>query len=340
MPTIKTSRKDDKQMQFSVLDQAPVPQGMTQVEAVRATVRLAQKAEEWGYERYWIAEHHGMRGLSCSAPEILMAHVAAHTKHIRVGSGGILLPHYSPYKVAELIRMLEALHPGRIDLGIGRAPGGGPLNTRALQQGHSTPVDEFPQKLIQLMEYLQNSWVTEERGHHQVITTPMGTTLPHIWLLGSSFFSAECAAENGLAFSFAHFINADDAFEAIKLYRQQFRPSLFLKEPRVSLALFAICADNEETANRLALSRALWKLQRSDNLAIPSVDEALHYQQSGADMGMLSRLSQDMVIGNQEQVKEQLNSLCNQYDTDDLTILTVTHDLQARLRSYELIAST
>ena len=239
---------------LGVLDQSPIREGGTAAEAIEETLRLAQATERLGYTRYWLAEHHNSTGLACAAPEVLIPRVASVTSRIRVGSGGVMLPHYSPLKVAEQFRMLETMFPGRIDLGLGRAPGTDGRTSAALAPGPGMrTVEHYPHQVADLMRLLRDD-LPEGHPLTGIHAQPLGPTVPMPWLLGSSLDSANTAAEQGLPFSFAHFIQDQWAGEAITLYRRLFRPSQWLDEPTVNVGVSAICADTDEEAERLAMS--------------------------------------------------------------------------------------
>ena len=245
-------------MLLSVLDQSPVRSGSTPADAIHETLDLARAADRLGYHRYWLAEHHSTAGLAGSSPEVLIGQVAAVTSGIRVGSGGVMLTHYSPLKVAENFRVLETLFPGRIDLGIGRAPGSDPLTARALSHGPGAlGLEHFPNQIADLIAFLGDGLPA---GHPfaGVRAMPTGPTAPNVWLLGSSGDSAAYAAHFGTGFSFAHFINDEGGAEVVRAYREHFRPSPWLAAPRASVAAFAVCADTEAEAERLARSRDLF----------------------------------------------------------------------------------
>ncbi|MBX6395275.1 MAG: LLM class flavin-dependent oxidoreductase, partial [Alicyclobacillaceae bacterium] len=268
-------------IRLSVLDQSPIPEGSTAPEALAQTVRLARETERLGYHRFWVSEHHFTFNLAGSSPEVLMAYLAAHTSKIRIGSGGVMLPHYSPYKVAENFRVLEGLAPGRIDLGLGRAPGGLPLATRALQEGRAPAIDRYPEQLDDLIGYLYDS-LGENHRFAGLRATPVVPTAPEIWLLGSSGESARLAAERGAAFAFAQFINGQEhmGIEAMRDYVRHFRPSALGDKPRTMVAVFVICAETEERAEQLASSLDLSLLQLAKGEAsqgIPSVETAQRY---------------------------------------------------------------
>src|SRR3984957_10823191 len=245
-------------IKLSVLDQSPVSDGHTPADALRNTIELARLTDRLGYERYWIAEHHAIVTLASPAPEILLARIGAETSGIRIGSGGILLPHYSPLKVAEVFRMLHALYPGRIDLGVGRAPGSGGLESFALQRDRTRrqQATDFPQQLMELEGFLHKD-LPPEHPFSQIKVSPEMPGAPEVWLLGSSAWSAEVAAQFGLPYAFAHFIGPEETRAALALYRAKFQPSAYLHEPRAIVALGAVCADTEAEAQRLAASTKL-----------------------------------------------------------------------------------
>ncbi|HYL79459.1 MAG TPA: LLM class flavin-dependent oxidoreductase, partial [Candidatus Acidoferrum sp.] len=270
---------------LSVLDQSPIRTGGTAVDAIRETLELARAADRLGYHRYWLAEHHSTRGLAGSSPEILIGQVAARTARIRVGSGGVMLSHYSPLKVAENFRMLETLFPGRIALGIGRAPGSGQRTARALgSDPRALDVQRFPEKVTDLIGFLHNDLATD----HPLVgieAMPNGSGTPEVWLLGSSDQSAALAARFGTAFSFAHFISSEGAAEILRAYAEQFRPSRSLASPKASLAVFVVCAATEAEALRLARSRDLFLvwLHAGRSGPYPTVEEAEDYPYSARE---------------------------------------------------------
>jgi luciferase family oxidoreductase group 1 len=327
-------------MRLSVLDQSPIKSGSTPADAVHETLDLAQAAERLGYHRYWLAEHHSSSGLAGASPEVLIGHVAACTSRIRVGSGGVMLSHYSPLKVAECFRMLETLFPGRIDLGIGRAPGSDQVTARALRAGPGAlGIERFPEQVADLVAYVHDGLPP---GHPfaGVRAMPVGPTAPETWLLGSSDESAMLAAHFGLAFSFAHFINAQGGAEVARAYRHHFRPSPYLGAAQSSVAVFALCADTESAALRLAQSRDLFvvRLYTGRMAPYPSVEEAEAYPYSAQELAIVHHVRGRTVVGAPEQVRERLLALAAEYAADELVVVTITHDPKARLRSYELLA--
>jgi luciferase family oxidoreductase group 1 len=327
-------------MRLSVLDQSPIKSGSTPSEAVQETLELAQVAECLGYHRYWLAEHHSSSGLAGASPEVLIGQVAARTSRIRVGSGGVMLSHYSPLKVAECFRMLETLFPGRIDLGIGRAPGSDQLTARALQPAAgSLGLDRFPEQIADLVGYLGDC-LPANHPFARVRAMPAGPTAPEVWLLGSSDQSAIFAAHFGLGFSFAHFINADGGAGVTRAYRERFRPSAAFPEPRASVAVFALCADTEAEARRLAQSRDLFivRLYTGRMGPYPSVEEAEAYPYNPQEEAIVRHVRGRSVVGTPGEVRERLIALAAEYAADELVVVTITHDPKARFRSYELLA--
>ncbi len=324
---------------IGVLDQSPVRSGGTPAEAIAETVRLAQVCERLGYHRYWLAEHHGTDGFAGSAPEILIPHVAQATTTIRVGSGGVMLSHYSPFKVAEVFRLLETMYPGRIDLGIGRAPGSDQLTAAALAYGNQLGLEYFPTKIADLVAFLSDT-PPPTRALARVRATPKAPGMPEIWVLGSSGDSASYAALFGLPYAYAHFIAGGDGEEAVGRYRSAFSPSALLAKPRTSLAVFALCAETADEAERLARSRDLWRLrlERGDLGPYPSVAEAEAYPYSELERAAIARTRSRTVLGTPAEVKARLEAMVAAHGADELVIVTITHDFAARVRSYELIA--
>ncbi|MBI2204274.1 MAG: LLM class flavin-dependent oxidoreductase [Candidatus Rokubacteria bacterium] len=326
-------------MLLSVLDQSPVRSGLTPADAVQETLELAAAADRLGYHRYWLAEHHATSGLAGSAPEILIGHVASRTSRLRVGAGGVMLSHYSPLKVAEQFRMLETLFPGRIDLGLGRAPGSDQLTARALAYGAPRGAELYPRQVTDLIGWLDDA-LPSEHPFASVKATPRTTTTPEIWMLGSSGESAMLAAHFGVAFAFAHFISADGSVEAMQEYRARFQPSSRLASPRAAAAVFVVCADTEAEAVRLAKSRELFivRLYTGRGGPYPSVEEAERYPYTPRELAIVEHAQRRRIAGAPEQVREQLTAFAAEHAADELVIVTITHDPKARLRSYELIA--
>jgi len=320
-------------MQLSVLDQSPIKSGSTPADAIHETLDLAEGAERLGYHRYWLAEHHSSSGLAGASPEVLIGQVAARTSRMRIGSGGVMLSHYSALKVAECFRTLETLFPGRIDLGIGRAPGSDQLTAGALG------LERFPDQIADLVGFVHGT-LPPEHPFARVTAMPAGPTAPELWLLGSGDQSAMYAAHFGLAFSFAHFINADGGAEVTRAYREHFRPSAALGAARSSIAVFALAADTEGEARRLAQSRDLFvvRLYTGRMAPYPSVEEAEAYAYNPHEQAIVRHVRGRTVVGTPEQVKDRLLALATEYAADELVIVTITHDPKARLRSYELLS--
>jgi luciferase family oxidoreductase group 1 len=324
---------------LSVLDQSPISEGSTGGDALRNSIDLAQLAESAGYHRYWIAEHHATPMLASPSPEALIGPIAALTSTIRVGSGGVMLPHYSPLKVAETFSMLAGLFPGRIDLGIGRAAGTDPLTTFALQRDRrqSAP-DDFPEQLQELRGYLEHN-LPPDHPFARVAKLPGEPETPEIWLLGSSPQSAIWAGELGLPYVFADFINSEGAHLA-SLYRERFTPSSRLREPRVMVATWALCADTPDEAERLSTSsRMALSLLRTTGktIPVPTVETAARFLEEPAGSLPIARRRR-MTIGTKETVREGLEAIAGDYGADEIMIVTITHSHEARKRSYELIA--
>lgn len=325
---------------LGVLDQSPVRSGMAPAEALLETLELAQAADRLGYHRYWVAEHHSTPGLAGSSPEVLIGQIAARTSRLRVGAGGVMLNHYSALKVAENFRVLETLFPGRIDLGIGRAPGSDQRTARALRHGPGAlGIEHFPQQVADVMAFLRDA-LPADHPFAGVHAMPTGPTAPEVWLLGSSDESAAIAAHLGAGFSFAHFINSDGGAEVTRAYLHHFRPSAGLPAPRASVAVFALAADTEAEARRLARSRELFLVRLYTGRAgpYPSVEEAETYPYSAQERALLPHLRRRSIAGAPEQVRDALQALAGEYGVDELIIVTITHDPKARLRSYELLA--
>lgn len=327
-------------MILSILDQSQICEGRTASQALAETTRLAQLADKLGFERYWVSEHHASHSLAHSSPEVLIAHLAASTQRIRVGSGGVMLPHYSAYKVAENFRLLEALHPGRIDVGLGRAPGGMPLSTRALQEGRYSDIDRYPEQVDDLYAYLHDSLPPGHRfaGLH---ASPSIPTAPDIWLLGSSLGTAQIAARKGAKYAYAQFFGVPGSEDAIHYYKENFRPSEMNREPRALAAVMVICADTEEEASRLATSTDLFFLSLEQGRMLdrfPSVETAESYPYTDYDLERIRSVRQRRIIGTPKQVRNRLLNMQEQFGIDEFMVVTMVHDFEARQKSYRLLA--
>ncbi|MEZ4502376.1 MAG: LLM class flavin-dependent oxidoreductase [Dehalococcoidia bacterium] len=331
-----------RELKLGILDQSPIRKGGTPREALLATLELAQAADRFGYERYWLAEHHNSGTLASASPELLIGPIAASTSRIRVGSGGVMLTHYSALKVAETFRMLETLYPGRIEMGLGRAPGSDQLTARALAHGPGAlPLEAYPDQVMDVLSFMSNE-VPDDHPFAGVRATPTGDAMPVPWLLGSAYDSARFAAELGLGFSFAQFISPDGGQRVVREYREQFQPSPFLDKPLVSIGVHALCADTDEEAHRLGMSRHLMRLRRAQGRrsegGVPSPEEALAVEFNEPELDYI-RYQQSLALeGGPERVREGLLAIADEYEVDDVIVLTITHDYAARLRSYELIA--
>jgi luciferase family oxidoreductase group 1 len=331
---------------LSVLDQSPIPEGSSGADALHNTLDLARLTDTLGYHRYWVAEHHGTPGLASAAPEVLIGPIAAATSRIRVGSGGVMLPHYSPLKVAEAFSVLSGLYPGRVDLGLGRAPGTDGLTMLALQRDRREPSpDDFPQQLAELLGYLESGLPADHPFARLASTLPGLPERPEPWLLGSSPQSAIWAGQLGLPYSFADFINPSGA-EIAALYRQQFRDSEARPVPVVSVAVWAICAETTEEAQRLASSaRMSFRLLRQGRLIpVPPPEKALRFlaeqdgERDGTPRPHVPGRDRRAVIGDPDKVREGIESVARDYGAEEVMVVTITHDHAARRRSYELIA--
>jgi luciferase family oxidoreductase group 1 len=328
-------------VKLGVLDQVYVSEGQTAMEGLQQSTRLIKATEELGFSRFWVSEHHAMPALAFSSPEVLIAHLAAATSHIRVGSGGIMLPHYSAYKVAENFRLLEALHPGRIDLGLGRAPGGMPLATRALQQDKYVDVNKYPQQVLDIIGYLHSS-IPAGHPFEKLLAAPDIPTAPEIWLLGSSGESARIASMLGTSYAFAEFFGTPGGEEATQYYNEHFEPNDVLEDhPRSMIATLVICAETEDEANRLATSSDLLFLGIRTGLEVPflpSVKTSTDYPYTATDLLHIQQSRQRRVIGTPGQVKKQLLQMSKEYNVGEILINSPIHDEKARIHSYRLIA--
>ena len=324
-------------VRLSVLDQSPISAGSTGPDALRNTLDLARLADELGYHRYWVAEHHGGAMLAGPAPEVLIGPIAAATEQIRVGSGGVMLPHYSPLKVAEAFSLLAGLYPGRIDLGLGRASGTDPMTQYALQRDRRQAApDDFFDQLVELLGHLDGTLPADHPFARHAATLPGRPETPEPWLLGSSPQSAIWAAQLGLPYAFADFINRDGAPIATD-YQRRFDPGVRDAAPRTAVATWALAADTEQEAWELTASSrmAMAMLRRGRLIPIPPVDQSLRFLKSqNEDLRSARRIT----AGTPEQVRAGLETLAQQYGADEVIVVTITHDHAARRRSYELLA--
>ena len=327
-------------LKLSILDQSPVISGGTPAQAVQATLELARRGEELGYHRYWLAEHHAIAALADPCPEVLLARLGAETNCIRIGTGGVLLPYYSAFKVAEVFRMLEALYPGRVDLGIGRAPGGDQRTAHAVAGGQFPSADDFPQRVWELVGHLDGR-LPDDHPHRRVRVQPGGDTAPQVWLLGSSDYSGLLAAQLGLRFAFAHFINAKGGDAVTRAYRERFQPSARERAPAAIVCVFAICAATDAEAERLAASIDLRRLHMALNMdtPVPTLEEAERHAYTEEERRYVMGQRDRAVIGGPEKCRRELTALAERYTADEVMLLTITGDYATRLRSYELLAA-
>jgi luciferase family oxidoreductase group 1 len=325
-------------MRLSVLDQSPVISGLGARRAIEETLALARRAEELGYHRYWLAEHHAIAALADPCPEVLLARLGAETKRLRVGTGGVLLPYYSAFRVAETFRMLEALYPGRVDLGVGRAPGGSQRTAHAVGGGMLPDARDFPQQVWQLREHFHGS-LPEDHPFKRVRLQPEVDTAPQIWLLGSSDYSGALAAELGLPFAFAHFINPHGGEAVTRAYREGFK-SFNGGKPEVIVCTFAICAESEADAERLAAPIDLRRLHMALDIdsPMPTEEEALRHKYSQEEKRYVAGQRARAVIGDAARCKRELSEMAARYGADETMVLTITGDYASRARSYELLS--
>jgi luciferase family oxidoreductase group 1 len=326
-------------MRLSVLDQSPVISGQEATRAIAETLALARRAEELGYERYWLAEHHAISALADPCPEVLLARLGAETHRMRIGTGGVLLPYYSAFRTAETFRMLEALYPGRIDLGIGRAPGGDAATARAVGGGRFPDAERFPEQVWELASLLDGS-LPDEHPLKRVRLQPDTPGAPEIWLLGSSGYSGALAAQLGLAFAFAHFINPNGGDAVARRYRQDFQAVGSRQQPRVIVCTFAICGETDAHAEQLAAPIDLRRLHMALNIdsPIPTADEAQGHRYSPEERRYVVEQRARAVIGGPDKCRRELEALAERYGADEVMVLTITGDYASRLQSYERLA--
>jgi luciferase family oxidoreductase group 1 len=321
---------------LSVLDLAPVGSGSTATQALRNTVELARLVERLGYHRFWLAEHHGMPSIASSSPEVLIEHVASKTERIRVGSGGIMLPNHAPLRIGEAFHTLEALHPGRIDLGIGRAPGTDPATSRALRPFDA---EQFPEQLVELIS-LSRRDLPRDHPFHKVRVVPDDVELPPIWLLGSSGASARFAGSLGLGYGFASHFSPTPPQPALEAYREAFQPSAWFERPHVILAVSVVCAETAERADHLAASMDLsWvRLQRGELGRLPSPEEALSYPYTPVERAVVRNHRALVITGDPAMVRARIEAMVAETGADEVMVSTMVHSHEERLRSYELVA--
>lgn len=326
-------------IKLSVLDQSPVKNGSNASAALEETIALAGLSDALGYHRYWVAEHHASDALAGCSPEVLLGRLGATTNQIRLGSGGVMLPYYSPYKVAENFKILQTLYSDRIDLGVGRAPGTDPFTAAAIRYGSRVGAEHFPNMVVDLQALL-NDEDPRTPGMENARAFPKVSTPPELWMLGSSEDSAVLAALTGLPYNFAYFINPNIRPDIFDLYRERFTPGPNFEQPWTSLTLFSITAESEEEAMRLSRSRDLWycRLLQGNPGPFPTVEEAEAYPYSPGELHTLEENRGKRAVGTPEQVRDKLLSLAEQFQVDEIMLVTITHDPEARRRSYQLLA--
>lgn len=328
-----------KKISLSVLDLCPILSGKSASDSFSAAVDLAKFCEDLGYERFWLAEHHNMNGIGSSSPEILITHIANHTKKIRVGSGGIMLPNHSALHMAEVFRTLEALFPNRIDFGIGRAPGSGSKAAMALRKDRGLSVDDFPDQLDDLMSWMQDT-LPENHRYAGVSAIPVDVKMPQVWMLGSSDFGAMLAANKGLPYSFAQHFSHIPALDIFNYYYEHFVPSKYLKKPYAMMGVHIICADTDEEAYELAMSSDLsfsLFVQTGKSIPLPSVEEAKKYPYTVEDWKQVRASSMPKFIGSPETIKRLLAPYLKSQLIDELMVLSMIYDQEKRKHSYKLI---
>lgn len=327
-------------MKLSVLDQSTASKGRPQDVAIRETLELAGRCDALGYHRYWVSEHHNSGNIVGTAPEILMAAIAATTKRIRVGSAGVMLPHYSSLKVAEQFRVLEAIAPGRIDLGVGRAPGSDQMTSYALNANPENVLDQFPRQVQELRHWVSGTPLPERHPFHRIMAQPTGPTTPELWILGSSEYGAQLAAHFGLPYAFAYFFSEGTGVEqALDLYRRNYRPTEENPKPMATICVWALAADTEEEALHQFKTRERAIIDRRQGIRLPLMPpEQAERPYSAAELQTAEKLRRKAIVGSAPQVTARLKELSKSLDLDELVIVTWTYDAAPRRRSYELLA--
>ena len=327
-------------MRLSVLDQSTASKGKTQDIAIRETLDLAGRCDALGYHRYWLSEHHNSGNIVGTAPEILMAAIAATTPRIRVGSAGVMLPHYSSLKVAEQFRVLEAIAPGRIDLGIGRAPGSDQMTSYALNPYPQNVLEQFPRQVQELRDWVSGTPLPEGHPFRMITAQPTGPSSPEMWILGSSDYGAQLAAYFGLPYAFAYFFSEGTGVEqALELYRKNFRPTENNPKPIATICVWALAADTEEEALYQFKSRERAIIDRRQGIRLPLMPpEEAERPYAPAELATADKLHKKAIVGSAEQVAARLNSLAKSLELNELVVVTWTYDAAPRRRSYELLA--
>jgi luciferase family oxidoreductase group 1 len=338
-------QKTVKDLKLSVLDQSPVAEGSAPAQALQNSIALARRVDELGYTRFWMSEHHAMDLLACTAPEIMLARIGAETKRIRIGSGGIMLPHYTSLKVAEVFRTLYGLYPERVDLGIGRAPGGGPMESLALRRSRKTAMeDDFPEQVTELLAFLEDDFPTNHPFSkvRAMPVPPQGEKYsgPAVWMLGSSMWSSAAAVEFGLPYSFAHFFSPVKTRDAIETYMRSFRPGLRLQKPEATVAVGVVCAETQEEAEFLATSAKLLqqRIRLGERKPVARPEDAVR------ELGLRGVLPLEegewprYFVGTPSLVRERLEQMAGELGIEELIVNTIVWDQEKRIKSYELLA--
>ncbi|MED4046216.1 LLM class flavin-dependent oxidoreductase [Priestia aryabhattai] len=327
-------------MKLSILDQSYISSGRDAKQALQESMMLAQIGEKLGYNRYWIAEHHNIAGLSCPTPEVMLSYIGAHTEKIRLGSGAVLLPYYKPYKIAETYNMLATLFPNRIDIGVGRGPGGSDEAKEALSNNYLEEVRRMDLSFTELLHFLYNDFPSKHI-YSKITAFPLPANPPNPWILGTSKKSAIFAAENGLPYAFGQFISDKDGVSIVNTYANSFKSVNRLKHPQSILAISVICAETKEMAEELSLSNHVWELQlaKGEGISgIPSIEEANQYLRYNSGEVEIKNMKERMILGTPKEVRQKLLELSSLYQVDEIMIVTAIHSFADRIRSFELIA--
>jgi luciferase family oxidoreductase group 1 len=328
-----------KDIRLSVLDQSPVRKGVTAEQAVQETIALAKYTDELGFYRFWVSEHHNTGSLAGSTPEVLIAYLASQTKNIRVGSGGVMMPNHSALKVAENFRMLEALAPGRIDLGMGRAPGTDRITASMLNPSNQFREQDFVEQLADLVNYFHDRAVPGTI-QQKIRAIPQVKTVPAMWLLSSSGQSGVFAGHFGMGFSFAHFINPVGGAQAVKMYRERFQPSDDLKEPQANMAIFVFCSEDEEkiAQHKAIMDYRFIQFEKGAGILPLGYDDVKDAEYTLPEQDRIRYNRQRVVAGTPAMVKERLSNLAKSYGVDEIIAVTIAEDFNDRLQSYKLLA--
>jgi luciferase family oxidoreductase group 1 len=328
-------------VKLSVLDQSTAAKARPEDEAIRDTLALALHCDALGYHRYWVSEHHNSDSIVGTAPEVLIAAIAATTRRIRVGSAGVMLPHYSPLKVAEQFRVLEAIAPGRIDLGVGRAPGSDRLTAFALNPDAANAAEQFPQQVVDLYAWVTGTPLADDHPFKAIRAHPRGTTHPELWILGSSDYGARLAAHFGLPYAFAYFFSEGRGVEeALRLYRDNYRPSPRFPHPVATICIWALAADTDEEARHLATTREFWRIgfEKGLRASLVSPEEAIRHPYNEVERARIEDMRRRAFVGKADVVAAALKEEARRLALDELVIVTWTYDAAPRHRSYELLA--